>query len=58
MTMHRVPRTELEVTLVALVRSGQHIDNLTLDGDEWIIHTEDRIEIRVVPHAARLGVRS
>lgn len=58
MTMHRVPRAELEVTLVALVRSGQHIDNVTLDGDEWIIHTEDRIETRAVPHAARLGMRS
>lgn len=46
MTVHRIAKTELEVALTQIVRSGQHIDAMSLDGDEWVVITEDRIETR------------
>lgn len=46
MSVHRIARADLDVALVQLVRSGEHIDKLELDGDEWLVITEDRIETR------------
>lgn len=46
MTVHRIARTDLEVALTQIVRSGEHIDKLHLDGDEWVVITDDRIETR------------
>lgn len=56
MSTHRIARADLEVALTQIVRSGEHIDSLTLDGDEWVVITEDRIETRP-SHAERLGVK-
>ncbi len=47
MSVHRVPRDELETSLRAIVRHGEKIDHLELDGDEWVVITEDRIETRM-----------
>lgn len=55
MTQHRIARDDLEVALTQIVRSGERIDSLHLDGDEWVVITEDRIETRPT-HADRLGV--
>jgi hypothetical protein len=55
MSTHRIARADLEVELRQLVRSGLRIDKLELDGDEWVVITEDRIETRPT-HADRLGV--
>lgn len=46
MTLHRFPRADLEVALVQIVRSGEHIDKLEFDGDDCVVITEDRIETR------------
>ena len=56
MSTHRIARADLDVALVQLVRSGEHIDSISLDGDEWVVITEDRIETRP-SHAVRLGVK-
>ena len=60
MTLHRIPRADLEVALVQIVRGGEHIDALYEDADGWVVVTEDRIEVRPVgvTHADRLGVRT
>jgi hypothetical protein len=54
-TQHRIARADLEVALTQIVRTGERIDSLHLDGDEWVVITEDRIETRLT-HADRLGV--
>ena len=54
-TQHRIARDDLEVALTQIVRTGERIDSLHLDGDEWVVITEDRIETRPT-HADRLGV--
>ena len=46
MTLHRIPRADLEVALVQIVRGGEHIDALYEDADGWVVVTEDRIEVR------------
>lgn len=46
MPVHRCPRSELEVTLVQIVRSGEKIDYLEYDDDTATIYTEDRLEVR------------
>ena len=56
MSTHRIARADLDVALVQIVRSGEHIDSIHLDGDEWVVITEDRIETRPT-HADRLGVK-
>lgn len=45
---HRIARADLDVALVKLVRSGEHIDTFYLSDDEteWVVITEDRIEVR------------
>lgn len=53
--IHRVALDGLETALIGIVRSGEHIDAIALDGDEWVVITEDRIETRP-SHAVRLGV--
>lgn len=56
--MHRVPRSELDQSLRAVIGS-EHIDKLMDDADPdyVIIVTEDRIETRLagITHAARIG---
>jgi hypothetical protein len=56
MSTHRIARADLDVALTQIVRSGEHIDSIHLDGDEWVVITEDRIETRPT-HADRLGVK-
>ena len=55
MTQHRIARANLDESLREIVRGGEHIDSLYLDGDEWVVITEERLETRT--HAARLGVK-
>ena len=54
MTLHRIARTELDVQLQQIVRSGEQIDAITEDGDEYVVTTTDRIETRPT-HARRVG---
>jgi hypothetical protein len=46
MAKHRVPRAELDESLIAIIRSGEKLDTIYIDGDDWVIVTVDRIEIR------------
>ena len=55
MALHRIPRTDLETVLRDIVRSGEHIDSLTLDGDHWVVVTVDRIETRPAGETAHLS---
>ena len=64
MAAHRVPRTEFDQSLRALVGS-EHIDKVVDDPADpafVIIYTEDRFETREIPvtvtHAARLGIQA
>jgi hypothetical protein len=54
MTQHRIPRADLDESLRAIVRGGEAIDAITLDGEEYVVTTTDRIETRPT-HAHRLG---
>jgi hypothetical protein len=46
MAKHRVSRAELDDALVAIIRSGEKLDAIYLEGDEWVIVTVDRFETR------------
>ena len=46
MTQHRIARDDLEVALTQIDRTGERIDSIHLDGDKWVVFTEDRIETR------------
>lgn len=53
--LHRIPKDRLDESLTALVRGGERIDSLTLDGDEWVVVTEDRIETRALASSDATG---
>ena len=55
MSQHRIARDDLERSLRDIVRGGEHIDTLYLEGDEWVVITEDRIETRPLGPYGRLG---
>jgi hypothetical protein len=46
MALHRVARDDFENSLQAIIRSGEKLDAVYLEGDEWVIVTVDRFEIR------------
>jgi hypothetical protein len=46
MALHRVARDDLDKSLLAIIRSGEKLDTYYADGDEWVIVTIDRFEIR------------
>ena len=46
MALHRIHQDNLETALRDIVRGGEHIDDMTRDGDEWVVLTIDAIETR------------